>query len=54
MSLTPTRPVPEASSEKQQRLEVELLVGEPVLQVFELQGLGQELLLAGKGLPTAR
>ena len=54
MSLTPTRPVPEASSEKQQRLEVELLLGEPVLQVFELQGLGQELLLAGKGLPTAR
>ena len=54
MTLTPTRPVPEASSEKQQRLEVELLVGEPVLQVFELQGLGQELLLAGKGLPTAR
>ena len=54
MTLTPTRPVPEASSEKQQRLEVELLVGEPVLQAFELQGLGQELLLAGKGLPTAR
>jgi len=54
MSLTPTRPVPEASTEKQQRLEVELLVGEPVLQAFELQGLGRELLLAGKGLSTAR
>ena len=54
MPLNRTRPVPEASSEKQQRLEVELLVGEPVLQAFELQGLGQELLLAGKGLPTAR
>ena len=54
MTLTPTRPVPEASSEKQQRLEVELLVGEPVLQAFELQGLSQELLLAGKGLQTAR
>ena len=54
MTLTPTRPVPEASSEKQQRLEVELLVGEPVLQAFELQILGRELLLAGKGLPTAR
>ena len=54
MPLNPARPVPEASSEKQQRLEVELLVGEPVLQALELQGLGQELLLAGKGLPTAR
>ena len=54
MTLTPTRPVPEASSEKQQRLEVELLVGEPVLQAFELQILGRELLLVGKGLPTAR
>ena len=40
MPLNRTRPVPEASSEKQQRLEVELLVGEPVLQAFELQGLG--------------
>jgi type IV pilus assembly protein PilB len=54
MPLNPGRPVPEASSEKQQRLEVELLVGEPVLQALELQGLGQELILAGKGLPTAR
>ena len=54
MPLNPARPVPEASSEKQQRLEVELLVGEPVLQALELQGLGQELILAGKGLPTAR
>ena len=54
MPLNPARPVPEASSEKQQRLEVELLVGEPVLQALELQGLGHELILAGKGLPTAR
>ncbi len=54
MTLTPSRPVPEASSEEQQRLEVELLVGEPVLQATELQTLGQDLLLKGKGLPEAR
>ena len=54
MTLTPTRPVPEASSEEQQRLEVELLVGEPVLQGIELQAAGQDLLLAGKGLSTER
>jgi type IV pilus assembly protein PilB len=54
MTLTPSRPVPEASSEEQQRLEVELLVGEPVLQAIELQALGLDLLLSGKGLPEAR
>ena len=54
MTLTPSRPVPEASSEEQQRLEVELLVGEPVLQATELQALGQNLLFTGKGLPEAR
>ena len=54
MTLTPTRPVPEASSEEQQRLEVELLVGEPVLQKVELQAAGQDLLIAGKGLSTER
>ncbi len=54
MTLTPSRPVPEASSEEQQRLEVELLVGEPVLQAIELQDLGLDLLLTGKGLPEAR
>ena len=54
MTLTPSRPVPEASSEEQQRLEVELLVGEPVLQATELQALGQDLLFTGKGLPEAR
>lgn len=54
MTLTPSRPVPEASSEEQQRLEVELLVGEPVLQATELQTLGQDLLFKGKGLPEAR
>jgi type IV pilus assembly protein PilB len=54
MTLTPTRPVPEASSEEQQRLEVELLMGEPVLQAIELQAAGQDLLLASKGLSTER
>ena len=54
MTLTPSRPVPEAISEEQQRLEVELLVGEPVLQDIELQAAGQDLLLAGKGLSTER
>ena len=54
MTLTPSRPVPEASSEEQQRMEVELLVGEPVLQATELQTLGQDLLFRGKGLPEAR
>ena len=54
MTLTPSRPVPEASSEEQQRLEVELLVGEPVLQATELQALGQDLLFTSKGLSEAR
>ena len=54
MTLTPSRPVPQASSEEQQRLEVELLVGEPVLQAIGLQALGLDLLLSGKGLPEAR
>ena len=54
MTLTPSRPVPEASSEEQQRLEVELLVGEPVLQAIALQALGLALRLTGKGLPEAR
>ena len=54
MTLAPSRPVPEASSEEQQRLEVELLVGEPVLLAIELQTLGQDLLFTGRGLPEAR
>jgi hypothetical protein len=31
MTLTPSRPVPTATTAAQQRLEVELLLGEPVL-----------------------
>jgi type IV pilus assembly protein PilB len=54
MTLTPSRPVPEAVSEEQQSLEVELLLGEPVLQAIELKTTGQNLLLTGKGLSTDR
>ncbi len=54
MTLTPSRPVPEAVSEEQQRLEVELLMGEPVLEAIELAATGQGLLLAGKGLSPDR
>jgi len=54
MTLSPSRPVPEASSEEQQRLEVELLVGEPVLHAKELEPAGQNLLLDGTGLSSDR
>lgn len=54
MTLTPSRPVPEAVSEEQQRLEVELLLGEPVLPAIELETTGPNLLLTGKGLSTDR
>jgi type IV pilus assembly protein PilB len=37
MTLTPSRPVPEAVSAVQQRLEIELLRGEPVLNAEQLQ-----------------
>jgi type IV pilus assembly protein PilB len=40
MTLTPTRPVPAASSAAQQRLEVELLLGEAVLSSQELTAAG--------------
>ena len=42
MTLTPTRPVPAAASADQQRLEVELLLGEAVLTRQELQAAGDE------------
>jgi len=42
MTLTPTRPVPAAASADQQRLEVELLLGEAVLTRQELQAAGEE------------
>jgi type IV pilus assembly protein PilB len=37
MTLTPSRPVPEAVSAAQQRLEIELLRGEPVMSAEQLQ-----------------
>jgi len=54
MTLSRSRPVPGAVSEEQQRLEVELLLGEPVLQQSELQAADKNLLLAGKGLSADR
>jgi type IV pilus assembly protein PilB len=54
MTLTPSRPVPEAVSEEQQRLEVELLLGEPVLESIELEAADPNLLLEGKGLSADR
>ena len=42
MTITPTRPVPAATSAEQQRLEVELLLGEAVLTRQELQAAGEE------------
>jgi type IV pilus assembly protein PilB len=42
MTLTPSRPVPTATSATQQRLEVELLLGEPVLDAEALQQAGAE------------
>ena len=48
MTLTPARPVPEASSAEQQRLEVELLLREPVLSDEQLAQADRSL-LAGAG-----
>jgi type IV pilus assembly protein PilB len=54
MTFTRSRPVPDAVSEEQQRLEVELLVGEPVLQDSDLMAADENLFLAGKGLSPDR
>ena len=48
MTLTPARPVPDASSAEQQRLEVELLLREPVLNTEQL-ALADRSLLEGAG-----
>jgi type IV pilus assembly protein PilB len=48
MTLTPARPVPDASSAEQQRLEVELLLREPVLSTEQL-ALADRSLLEGPG-----
>ena len=50
MTLTPSRPVPAATSPEQQRLEVELLMGEPVLGRDQLR----PELLGNTGLPLRR
>ncbi|MFM2081055.1 MAG: ral secretion pathway protein [Cyanobacteriota bacterium] len=42
MTLTPSRPVPPASSAAQQRLEVELLLGEAVLSAEDLAAAGED------------
>ena len=42
MTLTPSRPVPPATTAAQQRLEVELLLGEAVLSAEELAAAGSE------------
>ena len=42
MTRTPTRPVPAAASADQQRLEVELLLGEAVLNSQALRAAGTE------------
>lgn len=44
MTLTTRRPVPDATTAEQQRLEVELLLREPVLQPAELDGADPQLL----------
>ena len=44
MTLTPARPVPDASSAEQQRLEVELLLQEPVLSAEQLAQADRSLL----------
>jgi type IV pilus assembly protein PilB len=44
MTLTPARPVPDASSAEQQRLEVELLLREPVLNAEQLAQADRSLL----------
>jgi type IV pilus assembly protein PilB len=44
MTLTPIRPVPDASSSEQQRLEVELLLREPVLDTAQLSQADSQLL----------
>ena len=44
MTLTPARPVPDASSAEQQRLEVELLLREPVLSAEQLAQADRSLL----------
>ena len=54
MTLTPTRPVPDASTAEQQRLEVELLLQEPVLSAAQLAQADPQLLSSAEGLDLKR
>ena len=54
MTLTPTRPVPEAATPEQQRLEVELLLGERLLTPLELATADLTLLAPASGIPADR
>ena len=54
MTVTPTRPVPHATSNTQQRLEVELLLGEPVLEPADLAAADPDLLQGGTPLAAER
>jgi len=54
MTLTPVRPVPDASSPEQQRLEVELLLGERVATPLELATADPTLAHGGSGIAADR
>ena len=54
MTLTPARPVPDASTPEQQRLEVELLLGERVATPLELATADPTLLHGGSGIAVDR
>ena len=54
MTLTPVRPVPDASSPEQQRLEVELLLGERVTTPLELATADPTLVHGGSGIAADR
>ena len=54
MTLTPARPVPEAATAEQQRLEVELLRGERLLTPLELATADLTLLASAGGIPADR
>ncbi len=54
MTLTPARPVPAASSPEQQRLEVELLLGERVTTPLELATADPTLVHGGSGIAVDR
>jgi type IV pilus assembly protein PilB len=54
MTLSPARPVPDADTAEQQRLEVELLLGERLATPLELAGADPTLLQGGSGIAAER